>query len=683
MKFKRIIINNFMRYKGRNEIAFSTDPDKNVTVVLGDNTHGKTTIAQAFRWALYGEVISTNYDEKSEITLLNKEVLAGMTVNDRAKVSVEIEVEEGKNNYRFCRVGDFVRKGDTYIAIEQFEKLTMAIQNDRGEWEITDNDGDSKGKNKGIVEDQINVFFPQNLSNYFLFDGERWNSDKTKTSDIKQSISTIIGVGALDKMKYHLIEYGTSGSKSVIKTLKRKAAGNDSKTNEILKEIDFLSKSIDRATEAINSAKNAQELYQKRYEQSREILDSNKKIEEEQREAKRLEDEISITDKRIKADKAELVKSFSRDSYKFIMGLVADKCKAVIDGAGDLDGSDIPNVNDQTIYYILDKGRCICGNKVCDGSESYQILRDLLNVVPPKMIGGEIQLFNERIKSWADEVPDIYDRIKSLAESIEVQNANYSDYEDELYHLNKKIDKKMNFAQERARMNEAKSKAEGQAEIIRKNENNIKDFERQTKSLEEELETIAQKNKEAQKYAELMAYAEALLEKTEKELENKEVPLRGRLNDKIKSNFETMFKERDKYAQLGDDYKLHLYYRKLNEMGTYSTVEETSLSEGEKIAANFVFIVSILELAQEYMNEEEDKEMILSLPLVLDAPFSKLSEDNTALISKVLPDAAEQVIIFMLDKDWDASGLEKYADKVYQYRVKKDKDSNSSSIVGM
>ncbi len=50
MKFKKIIMTNFMRYKGKNELVFSCDNDKNVTIILGDNTFGKTTIAQAFRW---------------------------------------------------------------------------------------------------------------------------------------------------------------------------------------------------------------------------------------------------------------------------------------------------------------------------------------------------------------------------------------------------------------------------------------------------------------------------------------------------------------------------------------------------------------------------------------------------------------------------------------------------------
>lgn len=57
----------------------------------------------------------------------------------------------------------------------------------------------------------------------------------------------------------------------------------------------------------------------------------------------------------------------------------------------------------------------------------------------------------------------------------------------------------------------------------------------------------------------------------------------------------------------------------------------------------------------------------LRLPLVLDAPFSNLSNANTGLVASRLPESAEQVIIFMLDKDWKASGLSKYTKKEYCY----------------
>lgn len=60
MKIRSIKLHNFMRYKGDNELFFSTDNEKNVTVVLGDNTFGKTTLAQGFRWALYEKLNDTS-----------------------------------------------------------------------------------------------------------------------------------------------------------------------------------------------------------------------------------------------------------------------------------------------------------------------------------------------------------------------------------------------------------------------------------------------------------------------------------------------------------------------------------------------------------------------------------------------------------------------------------------------
>ena len=61
MKFKEITLVNFMRYKGKNTIRFSTDDTRNVTAILGNNTVGKTTIAQAFRWGLSSSTISRKF----------------------------------------------------------------------------------------------------------------------------------------------------------------------------------------------------------------------------------------------------------------------------------------------------------------------------------------------------------------------------------------------------------------------------------------------------------------------------------------------------------------------------------------------------------------------------------------------------------------------------------------------
>ena len=151
------------------------------------------------------------------------------------------------------------------------------------------------------------------------------------------------------------------------------------------------------------------------------------------------------------------------------------------------------------------------------------------------------------------------------------------------------------------------------------------------------------------------------------------------MNQIIEENFERMFNSKEKYARLEKDYKIHMYYRS---MGGFSDYEEQHLSNGELIAVNFVYIVSILELAKRrQQSSENNKEGILKLPLVLDAPFSNLSNENTNLVAEKLPAFAEQVIIFMLDKDWEASGLQKYTLPEYCYRVSKEASANNSTIV--
>ena len=103
MKFKNLYLFNFMRYKGENRIEFSCEEDRPVTVVLGDNTSGKTTLSQAFRLALYDRIQEEPGKKEKDYCLLNHDVIAGMDANSIAKVEVRLEVIQGDYIYRITR----------------------------------------------------------------------------------------------------------------------------------------------------------------------------------------------------------------------------------------------------------------------------------------------------------------------------------------------------------------------------------------------------------------------------------------------------------------------------------------------------------------------------------------------------------------------------------------------------
>ena len=89
-----------------------------------------------------------------------------------------------------------------------------------------------------------------------------------------------------------------------------------------------------------------------------------------------------------------------------------------------------------------------------------------------------------------------------------------------------------------------------------------------------------------------------------------------------------------------------------------------SESEGLNRVKNFAFIAGLVALAKQQILKDSG---ISSepYPLVMDAPFSNADEIHTANISKVLPRIAEQVIMFVMQKDWN------FAEPVMSLRVGK------------
>ncbi len=199
------------------------------------------------------------------------------------------------------------------------------------------------------------------------------------------------------------------------------------------------------------------------------------------------------------------------------------------------------------------------------------------------------------------------------------------------------------------------------------------------------MDVLSQQNSANQIVNRAIAYTEAIYETARRRAKRKQDGVFEGLNEIIAENFDKMFNDGEKYAKLEDDYRIHVYY---HNVGGKADFEEQNLSNGEATAINFVYIVSILELARKRSeavpdneNDADDKNNgVINLPLVLDGPFSSLSNENTNLIAQKLPEFTEQVIIFMLDKDWEASGLDAYTLPGYCCHINKEEKSNSSSF---
>lgn len=67
----RMELENFRQYRGVQSIDFSTDEERNVTLILGKNTSGKTTLIQAFRWVFFDDCNFTGKKSDGGVTLFS------------------------------------------------------------------------------------------------------------------------------------------------------------------------------------------------------------------------------------------------------------------------------------------------------------------------------------------------------------------------------------------------------------------------------------------------------------------------------------------------------------------------------------------------------------------------------------------------------------------------------------
>ena len=107
MLIKSIDIENFRIFAGRQHVDFSTNRDKNVTLIMGDNGGGKTTFAQAFSWCLYGTTTFKKADE-----LLSLTVGAEMPVGSERRVTVSLVLEHNDREYHIVRFQDYRKESN-------------------------------------------------------------------------------------------------------------------------------------------------------------------------------------------------------------------------------------------------------------------------------------------------------------------------------------------------------------------------------------------------------------------------------------------------------------------------------------------------------------------------------------------------------------------------------------------
>lgn len=641
MLLKSLQMVNFRQYKGETKIVFSCDKDKNVTIILGDNTFGKTTLLQAFNWCLYGEAMLQNPD-----MLLNLDVVSSLHECGTTDVEVEISLIHSGIEYTLTRTQEYQKRNGKIIGLTPQIKVSYK-----------EKDGQTESIKDTKIDTVINTILPKDLSTYFFFDTERVGTISDR-KDLAESVKGLLGLSVLDNSIKHL---GTRHNKKTVigQFYSSMDTEGDSKAQDALLRIqdaqarrEVISTQIDTVTSELNH-------YEHRKEQIETILRDNQTTTALQKKKEDIERRVTQELKAQESTTRALINDFNMGSLHFYSQPLLKQASDFLHEV-EVDDKGIKDLTRSTLLDIINRGKCVCGRELTEGSEALKNIYNEMSYVPPESIGNTVRNYREKLNSFGKGSDRIFSGIQSRYEELYRSKGRVQDWNDELEDISDKIQGKENMKKFEAellevkvRLRELNSKKERLVgeDLVKKN-----DIERYQK-IYDSLVAVSSKNRAVMTY---IKYAEEICDWLSSTYKEKETFIREELEEKVNSIFEQMYHGRRRVS-IDSKYQVTLL----------TTVDDQEVASGESEGLNrvknFAFIAGLVALAKDkIVSNAGEEEFDLSsepYPLVMDAPFSNADETHISNISRVLPEVAEQVIMFVMKKDW------RYAEPVMSTRV--------------
>ena len=649
MIINKLELFNFRQFIGRQEVEFSTDPGKNVTVLIGKNTSGKTSLVRAFEWCLYGKI---GFDDP---ILLNSQVRDNMNKGDIQNVWVAVTFTYNNICYKITRTIKYICNERTCIE-GKLEVLLNKRAEESLELEYMQGDGQTKIPiDRSNISETMDRILPRDLSDYFFFAGERISS-VTNRNDLTKSVRGLMRLDMLENGRDHLYKVLKSFQSNI-------DTSGDATAQQAQTDLDNYKKQLADYENIRNEALLQMNYWRKKEsEYSAELERSNvKQVQKAKEERDRLKH--SIESEKIKLDNAKtaIVDAFNNRPYAFF-GMPAIKKSLEMLGTVKDSTECVPAMEQPAIDYLIKRGVCICGTKLDPGSLPLQKVVEEYNKLPPAQIGSYVLSYKKESEGYLAGNETYCSSIENYFAEIRKFKRQIGIYQDELAKQEElifdDIDAKpieMKRRDANTRYSEAQTDYESAVASIGACNQNIR-------RCEAILDKYAKSSAKNKRIANLISYTESVYSWLDKTYREKEDAMRAELQKRVNENFSKMYHGKREIL-IDDKYRVK-----------YSDVT-TEESDGLKAVKSFAFIASLVSMAKDKIIDEPDIKFGQDYPLVMDAPFSNVDEIHIKNICGILPHTSNQIIMAVMKKDWDyaAEDLNKYVGK--SYLIEKDRDS--------
>lgn len=651
---------NFRQFIGHQEIEFSTDKENNTTVLIGVNTSGKTTIIRAFEWCLYGK---NGFEDQ---VLLNNEVRKNMNVGETQIVWVAITFTHDDKLYT-------IRRQYKYICNErktENEKVVVLF-NKKPEEDLTleylQNDGQTKTPiDLSNITDSIDRVLPKDLSEYFFFGGERISNIANRV-DLSKAVRGLMGLDVLENASTHLSK--------VIKSFESNIDTSGDANAQMAKDSleTFKKKKQQLLDEKDNFDKQMQYWKSKEMEFNVKLGESNiEQVKQAKKEIERLESALLSEEKKLANAKVEIVKAFNNRPYSFFGMPVIRKSLELLDA---LEGTAnnvlaVPDMEQGAIDHLIKRGYCICGTELQPGSLSVQRIMEERRLLPPEQVGSAAHEYKNKAEGYLAGTENYKETIENKYKEIRTLKRQLGQLNDDLAKMSDLIIDDTEAKEIMTKLKDAHIKYLEAKSDYEQCVANIGGCDTNIKNCSEALAKYANSSAKNERVAKFISYSRKVYELLLETYKDKEKKVRRELQKRVNENFRKMY-HGERTIQIDDKYRVN-----------YLDVT-TDESDGLKAVKSFAFVASLVSMAKDKILDDPNLKLGREYPLVMDAPFSNVDEIHINNICNILPHTANQIIMAVMEKDWEyaSKNLNQYVGK--RYRIEKDKDEKGKAIETM
>ena len=368
MKFNSISLENFGPFFNENEVALSTTASSPIILFNGENMRGKTTLLRAFRWCLYGKVKGHDNKPIPETEFANWDARDS---GEEFRTSVKLEIATDSEVLTVIR----------WFTAKQSEVNRDSVTVVNQGWDCVSSVANAIPRED--IENRINSLLHEDISEFFLFDGEaltgieaKLRSDMSSGEFVKDSIEKALGLPALTTIEDDLEILRKEAQKELQEIVKVEGAAKD-----LLESIEALDDKIKTAEEQILKLDDMYQTHSRRRAEIEPIIQANFTMKEKFEKRDELESEISDLENRNEYFILQIAERLNRkfwtpNSKKIIA--VKNEVQSEIDTLNsELQQFARESAQRASLIATLEHGKCDTCNQMISG-DSLQALKDEL-----------------------------------------------------------------------------------------------------------------------------------------------------------------------------------------------------------------------------------------------------------------------------------------------------------------